>query len=109
MDIAKVLGQLAPEINTLSTLYTVPANSKAVVSTIKVCNREEADTTFRISIAVAGAADDVKQYLYYDVPLEANDTYSATEGWALGAGDVIRALASSTKVSFTVFGIEVTP
>lgn len=108
MDTAKVLGQALPAAGTLADLYTVPAAAKTVVSTLKVCNQSSAPTTFRVAIAVAGAADASKQYVYYDVPIDANDTFSATEGWTIGATDVIRVRSGNGQVSFNLFGVEVT-
>ena len=85
----------------------MPASTTAVISTIKVCNQTGSATTFRISVAVAGAADAAKQYLYYDTPIAANDTYSATEGWSLATTDVIRVQSANGSCSFNIFGVEV--
>lgn len=108
MDNAKVLAQLAPAIGTLTDLFTVNASAKAVVSTLKVCNQSEEDTTFRVSIAVAGAADEAKQYVYHDLPIVAHDTFSATEGWTLGPADVVRVRSGNGQCSFNLFGVEIT-
>jgi hypothetical protein len=105
----KVLGQFsitAP--STLYDVYTVPALTRATISTIVVANRTGASVTFRVSIAVAGAADDVKQYLYYDIPIPANDTFAATIGATVGPADVVRCYGSSTGISVNLFGIEET-
>jgi hypothetical protein len=107
-DTAKVLAQSIPTAGVLTDTYTVPAATSAIVSTIKVANQGAA-TQFRVSVAVAAAADTPKQYVYYDVPIAANDTFSATEGWTLGATDVLRCQSGSGQVSFNVFGVQVTP
>ena len=107
-DTTKVLAQLNPAATTLTTLYTVPALTSAVVSSLVICNQSATDITFRLSIQIAAAADDPKQYLYYDLPLVANDTFVATIGVTLAASDVIKVYASSTSVSFSAFGVEVT-
>lgn len=104
----RVLGQLAPGAAALTAIYTVPAATQAVVSTITVCNRGTVEATFRVSVAVAGAADNVQQYIYYDLPLVANDTFAATIGIALGATDVVRAYASTANLTFQVFGVQIT-
>lgn len=103
----KVLGQLDAPATTLSALYTVPASTTVVASTLVVCNRNNSNITFRVSIAVAGAADDVKQYIYYDALLLKNDSVFATIGLTLGATDVVRVYASTTGVSFALYGVEV--
>ena len=52
----KVLGQSAPSATTDTTLYTVPASTQAVVSTVSVCNRGSAAATFRIAVRPDGAS-----------------------------------------------------
>lgn len=106
-DSLRVLGQLAPG-TVLSALYTVPGATSTSVSSIVVCNRAAASATFRISVAVANAADSPTQYLYYDQVLAGNSTYIATIGISLATTDVIRVYASAGTVSFTAFGVEVT-
>lgn len=102
----KVLAQLNPSATTLTTLYTVPAATSTVVSSIVVCNQAAADATFRISIQIAAAADNAKQYLYYDTTVVANDSFVATIGITLATTDVIKAYASTTTLSFTAYGTE---
>lgn len=104
----KVLGQLSPSATALTALYTVPGATEAVCSTLVVCNRGATNSTFRVSVAVAGAADDNKQYLYYDVAIQATDTFMATLGLTLAATDVVRVYSSSTNLSFALYGVEIT-
>lgn len=106
-EVRKMLGQASLAATTLTALYTVPAATEAVVASIIVCNRTAGTLSFRISIAVAGAADNVKQYIYYDLPLIAQDTFIATVGVTLGAGDVVRAYASATGLSVSLVGVEI--
>lgn len=104
----KVLGQTDLTTTNLTDIYTVPGSTQAVVSSISVANRSATATSFRISIAVAGAADVTKQYLYYDVPIAGNDTFVATLGVSLGAADVVRAkAAAANQLSINVFGVEI--
>lgn len=103
----KVLGQSSPVAGVLTDTYVAP--SKAVVSSITACNRDGAnDTLIRISVAVAGAGDAAKQYLYYDLPLLAADTFIATIGITLAATDVVRCYSANGSVSFSLFGVEIT-
>lgn len=105
----KTLGQSAPAAATLTTIYTVPAPKQASCSSITICNRSLTPTSFRISIAVAGAADAVQQYLYFDTPIDGNDTFIATIGVSIGPTDVVRVYATLGTLSFNLFGVEVTP
>lgn len=103
----KVLGQSNPSAATLTDAYTVPGATSAVVSSITVANRSATPTAFRVSVAVAGAADSNEQYLFYDVPIAGNDTFTATLGVSLATTDVVRVRATLATLSFNVFGIEV--
>lgn len=103
----KILGQSKPSATTLTDIYTVPASTEAVISTITVCNQSATATSFRISIAPAGAADTASQYIYYDVAIAGNDTFAATLGISLATTDVIRVYNTLATLSFTVTGVEI--
>lgn len=102
----KILSQTKPSAATLSDSYTVPALTTAVVSSLIVCNQSATATSFRISVAQAGAADTAKQYIYYDVSIPGNDTFIATIGLSLGAGDIIRVYNTLATLSFNFYGQE---
>jgi hypothetical protein len=104
----KVLGQSAPSATTLTDLYTVPALTSTTVSTLVVVNRSATATTFRISVAPAGAADTVSQYLFYDQLLDGNSSFTATMGITLATTDKIRVYATLATLSFSAFGVEIT-
>ena len=104
----KPLGQSNPSAATLTDAYTVPAATSAIVSTIMVCNRSAVPTAFRLGIAVAGAATDLKQYLAYDAPIGANEFLAFTIGATLAATDVLRVYATLATLSFNIFGEELT-
>lgn len=104
----KVLGQSNPGATSLTAAYTVPASTEAVISTITIANRSTTATSFRVSIAVAGAADSNEQYIYYDIPIAGNDTFAATLGIALAATDVVRVYAAAATLSFNITGTEIT-
>jgi hypothetical protein len=105
----KVLGQANPPAATLTDLYTSPAGGKGtVVSSVVIANQAAAAITFRVSIAVAGAADAVKQYLYFDVTLAAHATLAAVIGITLAPTDVLRVRSSVATTSFNAFGTELT-
>ena len=103
----RVLGQSSPAATTETALYTVPASTSAIGSSIIVANRSTSVATFRVSIAVNGAATTNKDYIYYDLPIGANDTFIATIGITLGDTDVVRVYASNTNLSFSLYGSEI--
>ena len=104
----KVLGQSNPSATTLTTLYTVPASTQAVCSTVTICNTASSATTYRIAVRPAGASIANQHYLAYDAALPANDTATLTLGVTLAATDVVSVYAASANVAFSAFGVEIT-
>jgi hypothetical protein len=104
-DTYKVLGQSAPLAATLTTLYTVPALTSVIGSTLVIANRGAA-TTVRVAIRVAGAAIADAQYLAYDLAIAANTTFTLTIGITLATTDVVSVYATLATVSFNLFGVE---
>lgn len=103
----KVLGQSAPSATTATTLYTVPAATSAVVSSIVIANRDASSATFRISIRPAGAAQANQHYIAYDVTVGASDSTVLTLGLTLATTDVITVYASTANLSFSAYGSEI--
>lgn len=102
----KVLGQSAPSATTNTTLYTVPAATSTIVSTLSVCNRG-VSTTFRIAVRPAGAAIANEHYVIYDSYVNAGDTIFLTLGITLAATDVVTIYAGTANISFGLFGSEI--
>jgi len=103
----KVLGQSFPSATTNTTLYTVPASTQTVVSTIVVCNQSSSPTTYRIAIRPAGAALASQHYIAYDVAVGGSDSTSITLGITLATTDVVTVYAGAATVSFNLFGTEI--
>ena len=100
--------QLAPAATTLSTLYTVPASTTGVISSINVCNRSATPTTFRIANRLLGAAISDEMYLYYDTAIGANETIGIKLGQTFNATDVISVYAGAATLSFNLSAQELT-
>jgi hypothetical protein len=104
----KVLGQEALPAVTATTVYTVPAATEAIISTIVIANRAAAANTFRIAVRPDAATLANKHYLAYDVPIAANDSTTLTLGITMDAGDIITAYGgASSEISVNVFGTEI--
>jgi hypothetical protein len=103
----KVLGQSAPSATTNTNIYTVPAGTQAVISTISVCNRTSGELTFRIAVRPNGATISNEHYIAYDSKVSGADTLFITVGITADAGDVITVYASSANLSFNVYGSEI--
>jgi glucose-6-phosphate dehydrogenase assembly protein OpcA len=103
----KVLGQSAPSATTATSLYTVPAATEAVASTVFVCNRGSSATTYRIAIRPAGASLANQHYIAYDATISANDAVAITVGMTIEATDVVTIYAGNGDLSFNLFGSEI--
>lgn len=105
-DVEFGAGQGDLDATTLTAVYTSPALERPgrSVKSIFVCNRNSTPSSFRISYAPAGAADSDEQYLYYDVPIAANDTFMVEfSGLRLNPNDEIRVYVADANFSATVF------
>ena len=103
----KVLGQIAPDATTNSTLYTVPSATQAVISTLVIANRGATTGTYRLAVRPSGASLANQHYIAYDVPIAASDSTAITLGITISATDVVTVYASSANLSFSLFGSEI--
>jgi hypothetical protein len=103
----KILGQSSPSATTETDLYTVPAGTSTICSSISICNRGTTSTTFRVSVSQAGAVTANKDYIYYYVTLAGNDTFIATIGITLATTDKVRVYSGNSSLSFQIWGTEI--
>ena len=103
----KILGQVNPALTSSTDLYTVPASTSAVCSTLNIANLSIVNGTFRIAVLPSGSTLQAKNYLAYDTVIPANDSISLTIGMTLGQYDKVQVYASSISQSFNLFGTEI--
>ena len=103
----KVLGQSAPGAATETDVYTVPAATTAVLSTVVVANRSASAVTYRIAVRPDGVTLANQHYIAYNVNVGASDSTTITLGITMDAGDVLTVYASTGDLSFNVFGSEI--
>lgn len=103
----KVLGQQLPAVTTNVDLYTVPASTQTIVSTISVANVTASAATYNIYVRVAGAAAATSQALVYGATAAANSTTAITIGLTLNATDVLTVQSgTASAITFQAFGSE---
>lgn len=106
--IYKVLGQSAPAAATATTLYTVPAATDSIVSTINAVNTHASTTDIiRIAVRPAGAALATQHYIVYGLSLAAGATFTYTGGITVDTTDVITVYSTNGTTSFSAFGSEI--
>ena len=106
----KILGQRNPTANVLTTLYTVPADNSAIISSITIANLDENaanGAAFRIAANVSGVAVANANYLSYGVNVPGRDAITMTLGITLNAGSIVSVNANSSLLAFAAFGTEV--
>lgn len=103
----KVLGQALTASTANADLYTVPASTSTIVSTLTITNVTAAVATARVFIRVAGAAASTTNALLYDVSIPANSVQAFTLGITLAATAVITVQnGTASALSFQAFGAE---
>ena len=106
----KILGQMNPSANVLTTLYTVPAGNSAIISSITIANLDENaanGAAFRIAANNSGVAVANANYLSYGVNVPGRDAITLTLGIILNAGSIVSVNANSSLLAFAAFGTEV--
>lgn len=105
--VRKVLGQNKPAAATDATLYTVPASTDTVVSSIVVAEVNGVAATFRITVDPAGGAvSAAAKAVAWNVAVPAAGIVTLTLGITLAAAATIVVQASTANVTFSAFGQE---
>jgi len=88
-------------------LYTVPANTAAIVKTITLVNTNTASETINLYILKSGST--ARRIIPQDLSLGSKYSLIFDEEITLGAGDKIQgSTTTASKVDFTIMGVEKT-
>lgn len=101
----QILARSNPAAATPTDLYAVPAGGNAHILGVMLCNVSGGAEAARISISPAGALTATQDFLYFDLPVAANDTFLCEIDTTLGARDTVRVQSASGNLVFTLFGI----
>lgn len=82
-----------------TTLYTTPASTVTVVTSIVVTNTSASQQTFTLSLAATVLAQDVLIAAYDSLVIDIKQVLTATQ--------VIAGLASATSINFHIAGVEI--
>ena len=112
-----------PTANTLAfDLYTVPASTSVIISSIAVCNTTTSNQTFSIWIRSGVAKTNAggtaslgsttgangTAALFSGTTVYANSTLMITAGVTMTAAEVVTVMASASGVSFQLYGSVIT-
>jgi hypothetical protein len=103
-----VIAQSAPAATTNTDLYTVPAATQVVISTLVIANRAASSATYRIAIRPNGVTLANQHYIAYDITVGASDSTTLTLGLTIDAADIVTVYASTANLSFSIFGSIIT-
>ena len=103
---AQVQGTAA--VGTFATLYTTPASTEAVISSLVICNQSSSAITVRIGLDTAEGTPGASEFLVYDASVAGNDTVALTLGITMDASKYLRVSSSANTISFSAFLSEIT-
>ena len=105
----KILAQSAAAgSGSTSTLYTVPAATQTVISTLSICNPNSSNVTCNVYVVPNGGSITNASPLIGNAFVQNYDTLLLTLGVSLGtAGDTLQISANTADVAFNLFGSEV--
>jgi hypothetical protein len=103
----KILGQAEPADTSNADIYTVPASTETIVSTLVVANTTGTDTTFKIFIRENGTTAGSENAIAFDTPIGQASQVAFTLGLTLSDGDIITVQSGAgSTLTFSAFGSE---
>ena len=91
---------------TLTTVYTVPTLTRAIVKTIDLCNTTAAALTVTVYLVESGGTAGAANTIIPGVTVSANGVFQWTGTQVLNAGDKIQATASGAGITINASGGE---
>ena len=92
---------------TYATLYTTPAATEAVISSLVITNQSSSAITVRIGLDASPDTPSASEWLVYDAAVAGNDTVALTLGVTLDAEKFVRVSSSADTCNFTAFLSEI--
>lgn len=99
------LGQAAITTG-VTTLYTVPASTRAIVKNLDIVNTSAGALTYRVFLVPSAGTAGTANALFYDFPIDTKENIQWTGTQILNAGDTIQIQASGTGITITASGAE---
>jgi hypothetical protein len=107
----KILGQIQTTANVLTTIYTVPASTNTVVTTITICNQSPNTVSVNVAANVSGSAVSTKNFIVSGYSLGAAETLVLEPRISLNVGSILSAnitgANASSNISINAFGVEI--
>ena len=92
---------------TYATLYTTPASTEAVISSVVITNQSSSAVTIRIGLDTTAGTPGSDEWLVYDASVAGNDTVALTLGITMDASKYLRVSSSANTCNFSAFLSEI--
>lgn len=106
----KILGQLNPTANTQGNVYVAPAATAGIIESITVANQSTSNASYSIIVMPAANFASPAANTYFVIRgglAPASDTVLIDSVFNLPPGAVLAANASSSSISISAFGVEI--
>ena len=107
----KILGQIQTTANVLTTIYTVPAATNTMISTITICNQSPNTVSVNVAANVSGSAVTTRNFIVSGYALGAAETLVLEPRVSLNVGSILSAnitgANAASNVSINAFGVEI--
>ena len=107
----KILGQIQTTANVLTTIYTVPAATNTMISTITICNQSPNTVSINVAANVSGSAVTTRNFIVSGYSLGAAETLVLEPRVSLNVGSILSANVTganaSSNISINAFGVEI--
>ena len=102
----KRLGAARPADTNNATLYTVPASTTVIITSIIVCNTTASDATCRVFLTPSGGTADQTTAIVYDYTIPANDSKEVLAGRQIleASGTIVVRTGTASALTFTGSG-----
>lgn len=92
----------------VTTLYTVPASTRALLKEFSIANTTGAAINVRVFLVPSAGAAGTGNAFLYDVPVPGNNTLQYNGIEVLNAGDTIQVQAASAGLTIIASGAQAT-
>ena len=107
----KILGQIQTTANALTTIYTVPAATNTMISSITICNQSQNTVSVNVAANVSGSAVTTRNFIVSGYALGAAETLVLEPRISLNVGSILSAnitgANASSNISINAFGVEI--
>ena len=107
----KILGQIQTTANVLTTIYTVPAATNTMISTITICNQSPNTVSINVAANISGSAVTTRNFIVSGYSLGAAETLVLEPRVSLNVGSILSAnitgANASSNISINAFGVEI--